>query len=160
MKRNVMTMVYGSVITSLMFMLLAAPATAENRNLVLKRIQPVAQVYVDGMTVPVAVQQEPVAVAASSEEHQAPAASAAPAEPRDGETVYRSACFACHDTGAAGAPMLGNKEAWASRIAQGMDALLLTAINGKGVMPPRGTCGACSDDELKAAVEFMVSKAE
>ena len=44
--------------------------------------------------------------------------------------------------------------------AQGMDALLQSAINGKNAMPPRGTCGTCSDDDLKAAIEYMVSKVE
>jgi cytochrome c5 len=101
----------------------------------------------------------PIAVAAAP----APAA-AAPAAARSGDAVYNASCVACHGTGAAGAPKLGDKAAWGDRIAQGMDTLVQHAIAGfqgkTGVMPPRGTCGTCSDDELKAAVEFMVSKAK
>jgi cytochrome c5 len=88
----------------------------------------------------------------------APAAAAADADP--GAATYNRVCQACHATGAAGAPLFGNKEAWAPRIAQGMDVLLHTAINGKGAMPPRGTCAQCSDDDLRAAIEYMVSKAQ
>ena len=83
-----------------------------------------------------------------------------PAAAAGGEAIYSKACIACHATGAAGAPKLGDKGAWEPRIAQGMDAMLQTAINGKNAMPPRGTCGTCSDDDLKAAIEYMVSKAE
>lgn len=84
----------------------------------------------------------------------------APVAARSGEAVYNSVCVACHGTGAAGAPRVGDKAAWAPRIATGMDALLKTAINGRGAMPPRGTCGNCSDEELKKAVEYMVSKSQ
>ena len=84
-----------------------------------------------------------------------PAATGAP-----GEAVYDKVCQACHATGAAGAPLFGNKEAWQSRIDLGLDALLQTAIAGKGAMPPRGSCPECSDDDLKAAIEFMVSKVD
>lgn len=86
------------------------------------------------------------------------AASAASSDP--GEATYNRVCQACHATGAAGAPLFGNKEAWEPRIAQGMDTLLQTAINGKGAMPPRGTCADCSDDDLRVAIEYMVSKVQ
>lgn len=88
----------------------------------------------------------------------APAAAAGGA--RSGDAVYNAACVACHLTGAAGAPKLGDKDAWAPRIATGMDALMNTALNGKGAMPPRGTCATCSDDELKAAIEYMVGQSQ
>ena len=74
--------------------------------------------------------------------------------------IYKQACFACHDTGAANAPKLGDKAAWEPRIAQGLDQLLSTAISGKGAMPPRGTCATCSDEDLRIAIEYMVSKAQ
>lgn len=79
---------------------------------------------------------------------------------RSGKDVYDSACFACHGTGAAGAPMLGDAGAWAPRIEQGTATLLDHAINGLNAMPARGTCGNCSDDELKAAVEYMVENSK
>ncbi len=94
----------------------------------------------------------------------APAAPAAPAAARSGKQVYDTTCFACHAIGAAGAPKFADKAAWAPRIAQGMDTLVTHAVNGfqgqTGVMPARGTCGNCSDDELKAAVQYMVDNAK
>ncbi|MCG6900617.1 MAG: cytochrome c5 family protein [Gammaproteobacteria bacterium] len=78
----------------------------------------------------------------------------------DGQQIYQASCQACHATGAAGAPKLGDKEAWAPRIATGMDALLSSAINGKNAMPPKGACMSCSDEDLKAAIEYMVSQSQ
>ena len=80
---------------------------------------------------------------------------------RTGEEVYNGPCKICHMAGVAGAPKLGDKAAWAPRIAKGMDALMVSATKGtaKG-MPPRGTCMNCSDAELKAAIEYMTSKAK
>jgi cytochrome c5 len=78
----------------------------------------------------------------------------------DGETIYNTKCMACHNAGVAGAPKLGDKEAWAPRIATGMDALLASATNGKNAMPPKGTCMDCTEDDLKAAIEYMTSKSK
>lgn len=77
-----------------------------------------------------------------------------------GEQVYKKSCFSCHGTGVANAPKLGDVESWKSRISKGKDALYTSAVNGVPgtAMMARGTCAACSDDELKAAVDFMVSK--
>jgi len=85
------------------------------------------------------------------------AAEPAPAKARTGEEVFNTVCFACHKTGAAGAPMFGDKAAWAPRIKQGLDTLHKHAMTGIRAMPPRGTCSNCSDDELKGAVDYMVS---
>lgn len=89
-----------------------------------------------------------------------PAAAAGAAEPRSGEKVVGSACAACHATGAAGAPMTGDKAAWAPRIAQGEQTLIDHAINGIRAMPPRGTCGNCTDEEIANAVKYFISKAK
>ena len=86
------------------------------------------------------------------------AAPAASAEPRSGDAVYNAVCIACHGTGAAGAPKVGDSGAWAPRAAQGIDTLLTHATNGLNAMPPKGTCGDCSEDELKAAIEYMLSQ--
>jgi cytochrome c5 len=83
-------------------------------------------------------------------------AAAAAAGPRSGEDIYKTACLACHDTGAAGAPKKGDKAAWKPRIAQGIDTVYGHAINGFKGMPPKGTCMTCSDDDIKATVDFMV----
>jgi cytochrome c5 len=82
--------------------------------------------------------------------------------PRSGEEVYGTFCQACHASGANNAPLFANAEAWAPRIAKGIDALYDSGINGfnNGAMPVRGTCVNCSDDEIKAAVDHMVAAAE
>jgi len=85
-------------------------------------------------------------------------ATAAAAVPRSGEQVYNASCVACHAVGVANAPKLGDKAAWAPRAAKGIDGLLATAISGINAMPPKGTCAACSDDELKGAIEYMLSQ--
>ncbi len=90
----------------------------------------------------------------------AAAASAPFAIAADGEAVFKKTCFACHDTGAAGAPKRGDATAWAPRIAKGIDALVMSVTNGLNAMPPRGTCATCSDDELRAAVEYLVAQAK
>ncbi|MCW8825230.1 MAG: c-type cytochrome [Gammaproteobacteria bacterium] len=80
----------------------------------------------------------------------------------DGQATYKSICQSCHATGAAGAPKLGDKAAWAPRIAKGVDALVQSSIKGiPGTsMMPKGMCAACSDDDLKATVEYMVSQSK
>ena len=88
--------------------------------------------------------------------------SAAPAKPEaaDGKQVFDSTCMACHATGVANAPKLGDKAAWAPRIQQGMDALLQSVLKGKGAMPPKGGNASLSDAQLRAAVDFMVSQSK
>lgn len=85
----------------------------------------------------------------------APAA-AAPAAARSGQDVYRSSCFACHDTGAAGAPKMGDVAAWGPFVEKGIDGMLQNAITGVNAMPPRGTCANCSDDELRSSIQYML----
>lgn len=90
-----------------------------------------------------------------------PAAAAAPvaaAGPRSGKDIFNSTCMACHGTGVAGAPKVGDKAAWSPRAAKGIDGLLKSATNGLNAMPPKGTCGACSDEELKGAIEYMLKE--
>jgi cytochrome c5 len=86
-------------------------------------------------------------------------AGAAPAaEPMSAEQIYQANCLACHSTGAAGAPKTGDAAAWAPRIAQGMDTLVSNAINGLNTMPPKGLCMACSDEDLRGVVEYIVAQ--
>lgn len=95
----------------------------------------------------------------------APTATAAPAEALTGEALgkhtFDTVCMACHATGVAGAPKFGNKDAWAPRIAKGIDTLHQHALQGfqgsAGVMPPKGGNPALSDDAVKAAVDYMVA---
>jgi cytochrome c5 len=77
----------------------------------------------------------------------------------DPAALYQASCFACHGTGAAGAPILGDKDAWAPRIAQGEATVLEHAINGLNAMPPRGG-SSLSDEEIEAIVEHMISSSQ
>ncbi len=85
------------------------------------------------------------------------AEAAAASGPRDGATIYNSVCGACHNTGAAGAPKLDDKAAWAPRLGQGVDGLVKSVINGKGAMPPKGGA-ALSDEEIKGVVNYVLGK--
>lgn len=92
-----------------------------------------------------------------------PAAPTAPvAENTVGKSVYGKTCALCHAAGVAGAPKPGDKADWGPRIAQGMDVLHKHAIEGftgaKGLMPARGGATTLSDDDVKAAVIFMVDQ--
>jgi cytochrome c5 len=81
-----------------------------------------------------------------------------------GEKVFKSTCSMCHQTGAAGAPILGDKADWGPRIAQGTATLHDHAIKGytgaKGMMPAKGGNASLKDEEVKAAVDYMVSKTQ
>ena len=85
------------------------------------------------------------------------AEAAAASGPRDGATIYNSVCGACHNTGAAGAPKLDDKAAWAPRLGQGVDGLVKSVINGKGAMPPKGGA-TLSDEEIKGVVNYVLGK--
>ena len=75
---------------------------------------------------------------------------------RSGEDVYNTYCFACHTAGVSGAPRLANAEDWAPRLDKGMDTLWASTLNGLNMMPAKGTCMDCSDDELRGAMEHML----
>ena len=121
---------------------LGASAQTAPEQEIIDRIKPVGEVCIQGKS-----------------DCAAPAAAAATG-PRTGDQVYAGACIACHGTGAAGAPKLGVAADWAPRIAQGEATLVTNAINGIRGMPPRGTCMNCSDEELKLAVQHMVSSSQ
>ena len=75
-----------------------------------------------------------------------------------GEEVYNAVCMSCHTSGAAGSPMIGNRQQWAERISEGKEHLYEQAINGVGIMPAKGGVATLSDDEVKAAVDYIISK--
>ncbi|HEY6095062.1 MAG TPA: c-type cytochrome [Gallionellaceae bacterium] len=108
---------------------------------------------------------QPAAEAAKPAETAKPAeAAAGNDQAAKGEKVFKATCSMCHQTGAAGAPILGNKDDWGPRIAQGMPTLYDHALKGftgkKGAMPAKGANPSLSDDDVKAGVDYMVSKAK
>ncbi len=112
-----------------------------------KRISPVSDVRVG---------EEGAAALAQAQAASAPAVVEITAAEVDGEQVYKGLCFSCHDAGVAGAPISGS-EAMAIRVGEkGIDSVVASAINGLNVMPPRGGNPSLSDEEIRAAVEFMV----
>lgn len=113
----------------------AANAQDMSAEAIKKRIQPVGTVHVAG----------------------AAAASAEAAGPRSGEDIYNASCSACHGAGVLGAPKLQNAADWQPRLDEkGFDTVWQNAINGINAMPPMGTCGTCSEDDIKAAIEHMI----
>lgn len=86
-------------------------------------------------------------------------AAAAPqsSEPRSGDEVYGAACAACHNSGAAGAPVLGEAGQWSERLDKGTETLYSNAINGIGAMPAKGGNASLSDEEVQAAVDHMIA---
>ena len=92
----------------------------------------------------------------------APAKQQAAATPQkaDGKAVYDKVCFACHQVSVANSPKLGDQAAWAPRIKTGMDSLVQSVIKGKGAMPPKAGNPALSEQEIRAAVDFMVSQSK
>lgn len=126
--------------------------TDEYQAQVAERIRPVGQVYLPGEEsaapaprIETAVEPAPVATALS------------------GPQVYNSACLACHGAGIGGAPKLGDVPAWTQRVAQGVDVLKDHAINGytgeAGYMPAKGGRVDLSDEEVAAAVDYMIGEA-
>ena len=151
-----------------------------NPDDVAARIAPVGKTRIGD---PAAQTQAPESTASATSTAEAPAtetASAAPAASDSGESgaaaqtvaaaggavdlvagekIYQSACFACHLSGAAGAPKLDDPAAWEPRLGQGKAGLLQSVTNGKGAMPPKGGFAHLTEDEIRNAIEFMLDKA-
>ena len=83
------------------------------------------------------------------------------ADTHPGETIYNRSCFSCHASGAGGAPLTGDAEAWAPRIARGKAALLQSVRDGiPPGMPAMGLCPTCSDEDLQASIDFMIEASQ
>jgi len=126
------------------FGLAAGAAVASVEDEIRERIKPVGEVCLQGE---------------ECGEAAAPAETAS-SGPRSGSEVYDAVCMACHPTGAAGAPKIGDTAAWAPRIEKGIDTLIDHAINGFNAMPAKGGCANCPDEEITAAVEHMVEQSK
>ncbi len=114
-----------------------------DEHTIAKRILPSGSVYVVGDDVPVAV--APVEVSSG---------------PRTAQDIYEGKCAGCHATDAIGAPVFGNAASWAPRIAKGEQTLITNALNGFNNMPPKGTCGDCSDEEIGQTVKYMIANSQ
>ena len=167
-KQLILAVVFGFIVPIIVIVLLVSFVTTDNRSdsgkalepeAVAERIQRVGHVELAkaGQTnaAPQAAVAMPVAAAVIPPAESKPTAVAAAAPP----ALYNNACAACHASGAAGAPMVGNKAAWAPRLAQGIDGLTASAIKGKGIMPARGGTQA-SDAEIKEVVTYMVNNSK
>lgn len=113
--------------------------TAEQEKAIAERIAPVGEVAMEG-----------------SEIASAPVAAPAASGPRSGEDIYKKSCFACHATGAAGAPKYAAAGDWEPRMAKGVDTLYENALKGFNAMPAKGNCFDCSDEEVIAAVDYIL----
>lgn len=109
---------------------------------VTERIKPVAEVYVGEAPV---VEAAPVVAEASA---------------GGGEQIVTQVCALCHSTGMMSSPKLGSASDWAPRIEKGVDTLYANAINGLNMMPARGGRPDLSDDDVKAAVDHMLSQVQ
>ena len=119
-----------------------------NGQSVLDRIKPVGKLFMETPT-EIAVTNGPISVAILI---------------RDGAQVFDQSCAACHASGIAGAPKLGDSVQWRARLAKGTKVLYVNALNGisssSGVMPAKGGNASLSDIEVKAAVDYIVAKAQ
>lgn len=147
------------------FVLLACDQDRENKYTAKPYQGDVKTAEASAISAPVAeksampMQQMPVPAEPSAE----PAETMKPMEQAtDGQAIYTRTCAGCHGSGAAGAPKLGDVAAWAPRIAKGKGALYQSALHGVPgtAMMAKGTCGACSEADLKAAVDYMVSQSQ
>lgn len=139
----VLLAVLGNVIGGITDRALAADQRPQTEKLIAERIAPVGKLNIGS---------------APAEVPQAAAPEAKAASP--GEATYNSTCIACHGAGIAGAPKFGDKDIWAPHIAKGMDTLDDHAIHGftgnTGTMPAKGGNPSLGDDDVKAAVAYMV----
>ncbi len=122
----------------------AVQASEKTDKAIAERLKPAGEVCIEGD--PCASEVATVASASSG--------------PRSGEDIYKASCTACHDTGAAGAPKFGDVAAWEPHVSKGIDTLHTNAVNGINAMPPKGTCADCSDEEVHAAVDYIVEASQ
>jgi cytochrome c5 len=83
---------------------------------------------------------------------------AQPAVAADGKTLYGQTCAACHASGLAGAPKVGDKAAWAPRTGGGKGGLVASVVKGKGAMPPKAGNASLTEEDIGAAIDYMLGQ--
>nr|WP_240457798.1 c-type cytochrome [Halomonas socia] len=142
---NSSKLIIGCLTTLGLAVAAASQAHAEaDHDAIAERLRPVGQVCLQG---------QDCGTAAAAESGDAAAENG---NGIDGEAIYGRVCAACHDSGAAGAPMMDDADAWADRIDQGIETLYDHAINGIGAMPPKGGNPNLSDEEVMASTNYLV----
>ncbi len=133
-----------TLMTILAITMFALPASAANVppgtvDEIRDRLQPHGSLCIEGNTCGAATSSAPTGTGLS------------------GSDIYGTYCVACHSTGVSGAPKLGDAGDWEARVAKGRDTLLTSTVDGLGVlMPARGTCMSCTDEELDSALAHML----
>lgn len=123
-----------------------------DRGQIQKRIAPLGDVRMQEEIKEEAAEQDETA----EQDKTAPVA-AETAEKESGQEVYEQYCQVCHQGGVAGAPKFRKAADWEKRLEEKkLEGITASAIKGLNAMPPKGSCMQCSDDDIKAAVEYMV----
>ncbi|GAA6135382.1 cytochrome c5 family protein [Oceaniserpentilla sp. 4NH20-0058] len=131
-------MTVTKLMTSMLVLALSAIVSTASASTIEERIAPVGAVCVAG-----------------TECAAAGKAAATKSGPRSSSDIFNTYCTACHGTGAMGAPKSGDKGVWKDRLAKGFDKTLANAINGINLMPAKGTCSDCSDEEIGNVIKYM-----
>lgn len=128
--------------SAMVLLALAAVAIADTRtDAIAKRLQPVGEICMAG-----------------DECTGGASVQLAAGEARDPEEIYQSKCASCHNTGVGGAPKLGEAADWEPRVAKGMEVLFENAWNGINAMPPKGICMDCSEEEMRATIDYILEE--
>lgn len=160
------TVCFGSralTASGLIVLMISGVALGSAEDDVLERIRPIGRVNVIQPAAPAPSETVPPPAPApapiAAAETPAPASDGGVAV---GKKTYDSVCMACHTAGVANAPKLGNVADWEPRLAKGIDALLNSVLHGVPgtIMAARGGCAACSDADLKATLDYMVSQVQ
>lgn len=154
MLKKIATLVFA---LSTCHMVFAVADSDMSSTAIQQRIQPVSSVATEA---PAQTTNETTSNSTAAQTNESKTNNTSQNTAATGEKVYQTYCTACHSTGAAGAPKLGDAAAWKPRIAQGINVLIEHATQGYKMMPPKGTCINCSNDDIAAAVNYMVSAAQ
>lgn len=138
----------------LMFQALPAYGLSQEEDAIVERIKPVGIVCVEGRSCSESSMPETATTGMDDNNARDVVANAV-------VDNYNKSCATCHTAGLAGAPKFGVSDDWASRVAKGKEALYESSINGlPPAMPAKGMCFSCTDDDLKALVDYMVENSQ